>query len=67
MAVVDRNGIEVKVGQRVLVHQDEGTREAVVVEPFLDSPTVNQPGHWVDVNIDNQGAEGIPSYILEVI
>jgi len=49
-----------------LVHNDEGIRNAVVVEPFPDNPTVNAPGHWVDVNIDNAGPEGMPSYILEV-
>ena len=64
--VVDKNGIEIKSGQNVLVHQDEETRMAVVVAPFPDSPTVNAPGHWVDVNIDNAGPEGMPSYILEV-
>lgn len=66
-AVVDRNGVELRVNQRVLVHQEEGTRTAVVVELFPNNPTVMQPGHWVDVNIDHQGAEGIPSYILEVV
>jgi len=65
--VVDKNGVEIKPNQNVLVHQDEGTRKAVVVEPFPDNPTVNAPGHWVDVNIDNAGPEGIPSYILEVV
>ena len=65
--VVDKNGVEIIPGQQVLVHQEEGTRRAVVVKPFLDSPTVNAPGHWVDVNIDNAGPEGMPSYILEVV
>jgi hypothetical protein len=64
--VVDQKGIEITTGQKVLVHQDEGTRSAVVVAPWPDKPIVNHPGHWVDVNIDNQGPEGIPSYILEV-
>lgn len=65
--VVDKNGIEIKSGQRVLVHQNEETREGIVVKPFPENPTVNHPGHWVDVNIQQQGPEGIPSYILEVI
>lgn len=74
--VVDKNGIEIKSGQIVLVHNDilkwaknnnkEGIRTAVVVQPFPDSPTVNAPGHWVDIDIDKQGVEGMPSYILEV-
>ncbi len=65
--VIDKNGVEIKPGQFVMVHQDEGIRGAVVVKPLPDNPTVNAPGHWVDVNIDNAGAEGIPSYILEVV
>jgi hypothetical protein len=65
--VVGRNGVELKPGQKVLAHQNEGTREAIVVQVFSGSPTVNQVGHWVDVNINNQGLEGIPSYILEVL
>lgn len=64
--VVDRHGVELRAGQRVLVIQDEETRSAVVVQPFPDQPTVNKPGHWVDVNIENRGPEGMPSYILEV-
>lgn len=66
-AVVDKNGVELKAGQKVLVHQLEETREAIVIEPFPDNPTVNEVGHWVDINIDNAGIEGMPSYILEVI
>jgi hypothetical protein len=65
--VVDKNGIEIKPGQNVLVHNDEGTRSAVVVQPFPENQTVNAAGHWVDVNIDNAGPQGMPSYILEVI
>ena len=64
--VVDRNGVEIKPGQNVLVHNDEGTREAIVVQLFRTHQTLNSPGHWVDVNIDNAGPEGMPSYILEV-
>ena len=63
--VVDMNGIEIKAGQCVKVHQDEGTRRAIVVKPFPDDPTVNEPGHWVDIS-DGSGLEGMMSYILEV-
>jgi hypothetical protein len=66
VVVVDKNGIEIKPGQNVLVHNDEGTRSAVVVKPFPQNPTVNAPGHWVDVNIDSAGPQGMPSYIIEV-
>lgn len=65
--VVDKNGLEIKPGQIVLVHQDEETRKAIVVKIFPDNPTVNFPGHWVDVIINDFGPEGIPSYILEVV
>lgn len=65
--VVDKNGTEIQAGQIALVHQDEGTRAAVILEVYEDWPTVNAPGHWVDVSINNEGAEGIPSYILEVV
>jgi hypothetical protein len=64
--VVDKNGVEIEPGQNVLVYNDDGTREAIVVQPFPTHPTLNAPGHWVDVNIDNAGPQGIPSYILEV-
>lgn len=65
--VVDKNGVEIKIGQNVLVHNDDRIRNAVVVQPFQDWPTINAVGHWVDVNIDNRGPEGMPSYILEVV
>jgi hypothetical protein len=64
--VVDKNGVEIKPGQTVLVHQDEGVRKAVVHKPFPDSPTVNTKGHWVDVSIEGLGLEGMMSYVLEV-
>ena len=67
MNVIDRNGIAIEGGQTVLVHQDDVTREALVVEPFPNTPTVNAPGHWVDVNIGGRGVEGMMSYILEVL
>ena len=64
--VVDKNGVEIKSGQTVVVYSDKGTREAVVIKPYPGAPTVNAPGHWVDVTINNEGAEGMPSYLLEV-
>jgi hypothetical protein len=67
MMVVDKNGVEIKPGQIVLVHQLEGVRKAIVGTPFPDAPTTNESGHWVDVNINNAGLEGIPSYLLEVV
>lgn len=66
LGVFDRNGVKLVEGQPVLVHQDDGVREAVVVAPFLDCPTVNQPGFWVDID-DGQGVTGMPSYLLEVL
>ena len=65
--VVDMNGAAIRAGQAVLVHQDEETRSAIVVEPLPDRPTINATGYWVDVNIGGRGPEGIPSYILEVL
>lgn len=63
--VVDRNGVEIKPGQSVIVHQDDGFHIATVIEPFEDCPTVNKPGHWVDID-KGYGAEGMMSYILDV-
>ena len=63
--VFDKNGVEIKSGQHVLVHNDDQVRKAIVVEPFPDNPTVNAPGNWVDVNINNAGPEGMPSYVLD--
>jgi len=65
--VVDKFGIEIKKGQYVWVHQDEKIRKAIVIEPFPNHPTENEPGHWVDININGNGIEGMMSYILEVI
>lgn len=65
--VKDKSSNPLVAGQRVRVHQDECVREAIVVEVFPDSPTVNCDGHWVDINIGGSGAEGMPSYILEVL
>jgi hypothetical protein len=64
--VVDMEGIEIHPGDEVCVHQEEGDRYARVIEPFPDNPTVNEPGFWVDID-DGRGAEGMMSYILEVI
>lgn len=64
--VKDINGVEIKKGDTVIVHQEEGDRMATVIEPFPDCPTKNEPGHWVDIN-DGSGDEGMMSYILEVV
>lgn len=50
----------------MLVHQEEEIRRAKVIEPLLDSPTVNYPGYWVDID-SGDGIEGMMSYILEVV
>lgn len=63
--MIDINGIEIKVGDRVKVHYDSGDVEAVVSDIFLDRPTVNRDGVWVDINTDD-GKTGIMSYLLEV-
>ena len=63
--VTDMNGVEILKGASVIVHQEEGQRIAQVVEPFPGSPTVNQPGWWVDID-SGDGVEGMMSYILEV-
>lgn len=66
--IIDRNGLEIKVGQTVLIHTKlDDPQEAIVGRLFPDSPTVNEPGYWVDVRIDNHGSQGMPSYLLEVI
>jgi len=64
---VDRNGVALKAGQIVKVHQEEGTRTGIVVDTFPLNKTCTATGCWVDVNIEGRGPEGIPSYILEVI
>ncbi len=65
--VVDQNGVQITSGDNVIVHQTEGDSNAVVIEPFEDSPTVNENGHWVDIEKGSEGVEGMMSYILEVI
>lgn len=64
--VVDQNGVEIVAGQSVIVHQDDGDHDATVLEPFEDCPTVNERGHWVDID-KGEGVEGMMSYILEVL
>ena len=62
----DMNGTEITTGMKVLVHQDH-TTEAVVIQPFPRNPTVTRPGCWVDIEKGNEGVEGMPSFILEVV
>jgi hypothetical protein len=57
---------EIKKGHDVWIHQEDGSRKAKVVDVFLDRPTLNQKGFWVDVD-DGDGVEGIMSYIIEAI
>jgi hypothetical protein len=64
--VTDMNGVKLKPGHIVVVHQDEGKRNAIVIEVSNDSPTLRKPGFWVDIN-DGSGCEGMMSYILEVV
>ena len=64
--VVDMNGNEILAGQMVMVRQDDGISYATVIKPMPDQPTVNQEGHWVDIN-KGGGIEGMPSYLLEVV
>ena len=66
MKVLDMNGNVILKGQTVIVHQDEGEKVAMVVEPLPHCPTVNQKGHWVDID-SGEGVEGMMSYILEVV
>jgi len=64
--VTDMNGVEIRKGAPVIVHQEEGQRRAQVIEAFPDNPTVNQPGWWVDID-SGDGVEGMMSYILKVM
>jgi hypothetical protein len=65
--IVDRNGVELKVGQLVLRYQDDGgPYYAEVVELFPDQPTTNHNGFWVDIDAGD-GVQGIMSYMLEVV
>ena len=65
--VVDKNGVRLQAGQTVNIHSDEGVRKAIVVEVFDATPTANRKGHWVDVNINEEGPQGMPSYLMEVV
>ena len=63
--ITDINGVEILPGQTVIVHQDAGIREAIVVGVDPDNSTTSLPGFWVDIE-DESGLEGMMSYILEV-
>lgn len=63
---VDRNGVHLHPEQRALRHSDVGTEEVTVVDIFLDRPTLNQVGYWIDIRSEH-GVEGVPSYCLEVV
>lgn len=71
--VFDMNGVLLKKGQRVRVHQEDFISEAIVVDDFTNiSPTLKKPGWWVDIEKCGdytmyKGVEGMMSYILEVI
>ena len=66
--ILDMNGVELKKGQIVRVHQEEEVSTAWIVDTFADRPikTKHQPGYWIDIN-KGDGIEGMMSYILEVI
>lgn len=65
--VTDMKGVQIRCGQRVVVHTDDGSHTAEVNDDLLDpTPTKIKPGFWVDVD-DGNGLCGQPSYILEVI
>lgn len=63
--VVDMNGVEIKAGQKVLVHQEEERRFAKVIDVFPDSLTETEPGHWIDIDFGD-GVQGMMSYVVEV-
>jgi hypothetical protein len=63
--VFDINQTPINVGDTVFVHFTTDSEIGIVVE-ITDSQTVNHPGYYVDVNINNQGPTGIPSYMIEV-
>lgn len=62
--VVDKNNQALQVGDRVVIHFERGTTSKGVIVRLCDSPTVLQPGFWVDVD-RGDGPSGYPSYILE--
>lgn len=67
--VVDKNGVEIKAGQEVIVHifGDAETKRGIVVDASMERPTKLGQGSWVEVRSGSDGPEGIPSYMLEVI
>lgn len=64
--VIDRRGRPIEAGQTILAIRSNEVLVGVVIEAFADRPTHLFPGHWVDVSLEGRGAEGIPSYVLEV-
>lgn len=62
---VDRKGRPIAAGDVVIVIRDQESSLAKVVRP-TGVPTVSRPGEWVDVDLGG-GAEGMPSYMLEVL
>jgi len=58
--ILDMHEVEIKVGSDVLVHQEEETRKAVVVELFPDAPTINEEGSWV-VEFSRKYQPSLPS------
>lgn len=64
--VYDKNGEKIKLGQNVLVHQDDKVSEAQVFEIFYDRCTLANDGCWIYI-YRSGGLEGMPSYLLEVI
>jgi len=42
--ITDINGVEILPGQTVIVHQDAGIREAIVVGVDPDNSTTSLPG-----------------------
>lgn len=62
------NGVPIRNGDRVRVHQKEGISLATVMDVSNPNQTWSQPGHWIDIEKDDkQGLEGMMTYILEVI
>ena len=64
MIVLDKNGKRLLPEDKIRCHFTEEPPKDGVVGALLDSPTVNEPGYWVDVDL-GCGLEGMPSYILE--
>ena len=64
--VTDMNGVRIKEGDTVRVHQDDEKRIAKVVDIKDPMPTTKYPGWWVDID-GGQGVEGMMTYILEVL